>query len=133
MRLSRYCASLLLALCLLLPAPALEARPASGSVSPAEAASLLEEYKNGLLFLDVRTAGEFRVGHAPGALHIPVSELHGRMNEVPEGKPMLILCRSGRRAAAAFEMLQKAGRSMENVWYLSGYTDYASGTPHFHE
>ena len=73
------------------------------------------------------------MGHAPGALHIPVRELHIRMDEVPEGKPMLIICRSGRRAAAAFDMLEKAGRSMENVWYLSGYTDYASGTPHFHE
>ena len=133
MKLFYRCAALLLFLALL-ASPCLAADlPAPGGLGPSEATRVFNERKNDLVILDVRTKGEFDAGHAEGALHIPVDELADRVQEVPEDAPVLILCRSGRRAAAAFNILARSGRSMENVWFLKGYTDYASGTPTFHK
>ena len=133
MKTARLAAALLLAATLLV-SPCLAADlPSSGKLSPEQATELYTAQKDGLVILDVRTDAEFNAGHAPGALHIPVDELASRVQEVPEGKPVLIICRSGMRASNAYKILRKAGRDAENLWFLSGYTDYSSGTPTFHK
>ena len=121
-----------LALCVSLSAPcfALDI-PSGGSLTPEQGMALLEEQAGKLTILDVRTPGEFAAGHAPGALHIPVSELGARVAEVPAG-PVLIVCRSGRRAQSAASILLRSGRPAEGLWYLSGYTDYSGGGVRFH-
>ena len=122
-----------LALCLSLSAPcfALEI-PSGGAVTPEQGMALLEEQAGKLTILDVRTPGEFASGHAPGALHIPVGELRSRVAEVPAG-PVLIVCRSGRRAKNAALILMRSGRPAEGLWYLSGYADYSGGGVRFHD
>ncbi len=107
-------------------------RPASGSISPEEASHLLQDAKGSLVILDVRTPSEFQSGHAGDALNIPLSDLPSRINEIPRDRPILILCRSGNRASRAFAILRNAGYSEDNLWYLSGYTDYSSGSPRFY-
>ncbi|MGN1038720.1 MAG: rhodanese-like domain-containing protein [Mailhella sp.] len=107
-------------------------RPAPGSVSPEKAAQLLQYAKGSLVILDVRTPAEFQSGHAGEALNIPLSELPSRINEIPKDRPILILCRSGNRASRAFAILRDAGYPEDSLWYLSGYTDYSSGSPRFH-
>ena len=125
---------LCLALCLSLLAPCLaQDFPAGGSLTPEQGNALVSERaEKGLTILDVRTPREFAAGHAPGALHIPVDELLDRASEVPDG-PVLIVCRSGRRAKNAAEMLLRQGRSPEGLWYLSGYADYSGGKVRFHD
>ena len=59
--------------------------------------------------LDVRGAAEYVEGHLPGALNIAHTRLAQRMEEVPAGKPMLVYCRTGNRAAAASALLRKEG------------------------
>ena len=95
-----FAGALLSALLLASPCLALEL-PEPGALSPAEATEVYAELKDDLVILDVRTPGEFAEGHAEGALLIPVDELSSRVEEVPDDRPVLILCRSGRRAAAA--------------------------------
>ena len=132
MKIARFAAALLLAATLLV-SPCIAADiPATGKLDPAQATELYTAQKDGLVILDVRTDAEFKAGHAEGALHIPVDQLAARVQEVPEGKPVLILCRSGMRASNAYKILLKAGRPAENLWFLSGYTDYSAGTPKFH-
>ncbi len=132
MKIARFAAALLLAATLLV-SPCIAADiPATGKLDPAQATELYTAQKDGLVILDVRTDAEFNAGHAEGALHIPVDQLAARVQEVPEGKPVLILCRSGMRASNAYKILRKAGRPAENLWFLSGYTDYSAGTPKFH-
>jgi len=95
--LSRLFLSFLFCLSLLAPCLA-EEFPAGGSLSPEQGNALIAKFSAGeLTLLDVRTPQEFAAGHAPGALLIPVDELLDRASEVPEG-PVLIICRSGRRA-----------------------------------
>lgn len=131
--LCRLVLSLALCFALLSPCTAQDI-PASGALDAAQAAMIYERHTDGalpgLIFLDVRTPGEFRAGHVQGALNIPVQELGRRLAEVPDG-PVVIICRSGRRAKNAYDILVNSGRRAEQLWYYVGYTDYDAGTPRF--
>jgi len=59
--------------------------------------------------LDVRTPGEWAGGHIGSAVHIPLAELPGRLDEVPAG-PLAVLCGSGYRSAIAQSLLLRHGR-----------------------
>ncbi|MBR3880594.1 MAG: rhodanese-like domain-containing protein [Mailhella sp.] len=105
--------------------------PASGKLNSTQGNALLERHaEGGLTILDVRTHGEYAAGHFPNALHIPLDELSGRVSEVPAG-PVLIVCRSGRRAQNAYHTLVRSGRNAESLWFLSGFTDYSGAKPRF--
>jgi rhodanese-related sulfurtransferase len=67
----------------------------------------------GALLLDVREADEYASGHAPGSVLIPLGQLDKRLKEIEgfQNKPVVLICRSGRRSAAAAEILRKAGFS----------------------
>ncbi len=68
--------------------------------------------------LDVRSHGEFATGHLPNAKNIPVEDVEKRAGELPAGKPVIVCCASGSRAARAAATLRKAGR--EQVFCLDG-------------
>ncbi|WP_111467192.1 FAD-dependent oxidoreductase [Microbacterium suaedae] len=64
------------------------------------------------LVLDVRTGAEVASGILPGALHIPHTELRGRIEEVREaadGRPVRVMCASGVRSAIAHRVLVQNG------------------------
>ena len=62
--------------------------------------------------VDVRTTVESAEESARirGALMIPVNELRDRINEIPTDKPVMTICRSGKRSVLAFTILRSAGR-----------------------
>ncbi|MCC7054343.1 MAG: FAD-dependent oxidoreductase [Gemmatimonadaceae bacterium] len=68
--------------------------------------------------LDVRTAAEFSEGHFCDALHVPVDELRGRLNELPRDRAIVVHCRGGMRAHVASRILQAAG--FEGVRNVTG-------------
>jgi rhodanese-related sulfurtransferase len=49
--------------------------------------------------VDVREDDEWLAGHAPDALHLPMTELPGRLDEIPDEGDVVIICRSGHRSA----------------------------------
>lgn len=59
--------------------------------------------------LDVRTADEYASGHVPGAANIPYDQVAARLAEVPKDRPVVLYCRSGRRAGLAAEVLKDQG------------------------
>lgn len=61
------------------------------------------------VILDVRSKQEFAQGHVAGAIHIPVNDLRGRLEELPKGRPLVVLCRSGFRAHLAARILRQRG------------------------
>ncbi|GII56179.1 sulfurtransferase [Planotetraspora thailandica] len=65
--------------------------------------------------LDVREIDEWRAGHAPTAEHIPLSNLQQRVDEVPQGQPVYVICRVGGRSAQATNWLNHVGREAINV------------------
>jgi rhodanese-related sulfurtransferase len=68
----------------------------------------------GLAVLDVREPVEWAYGHIEGALHIPLGELTGRVDEVPEGQT-LVVCKVGARSAQAVMWLSQQGRNVVNL------------------
>jgi rhodanese-related sulfurtransferase/rubrerythrin len=59
--------------------------------------------------LDVRQPQEYRSGHLPGAVFIPLPELPDRTKELDPSKPVLAYCRSGNRSRAAAAVLLTDG------------------------
>ncbi|NDJ61059.1 MAG: rhodanese-like domain-containing protein [Chloroflexi bacterium] len=60
------------------------------------------------VLIDVRTPEEFASGHIPGAINIPVEELAGRLDEVPNDTAIVVYCRSGNRSTQAANILAQA-------------------------
>ena len=83
------------------------------------------------IFIDVRSADEYKNGHIKGALSIPLSELSERMQEIPADKPIIAYCSgsSCNLSGAAVKMLLKNGFTKVydmagggiNEWKLKGY------------
>jgi len=71
-----------------------------------------------LSVVDVRTMSEWAAGHAPEALHIPLSEIGGRQDEISQGKPVIVVCATGNRSAVAATTLARAG--FKPVYNFSG-------------
>lgn len=65
----------------------------------------------GCCAVDVREQHEWNgaLGRVPGAVHIPRSELGARAGELPRDRALLLVCRSGKRSAAACETLAALG------------------------
>nr|WP_156004369.1 rhodanese-like domain-containing protein [Streptomonospora sp. PA3] len=76
--------------------------------------------------LDVREDDEWAAGHAPEAVHIPLSRLAERAGEIPRDQQVYVVCRVGGRSAQAVQALNDAGWQAANVaggmqaWALSG-------------
>jgi hydroxyacylglutathione hydrolase len=71
---------------------------------------------SGQVILDVRNAAEWTEGHLPGALHIPLGELPGRLAEVSRESPVVVHCQGGSRSAIAHSLLQAGGfRNVRNL------------------
>lgn len=75
-----------------------------------------DPYRDGGILLDVRTPAETEAGHFPGALLIPIDELEGRVDEIEAAsggrdRPILVMCRLGRRAERATRLLESRGFS----------------------
>lgn len=74
-----------------------------------------DEFKNQLnnnrnkILIDVREPNEYREGYIPGAINIPLSQLKGRIGEVPKDKDIFLYCRSGMRSKQAARILSKKG------------------------
>jgi rhodanese-related sulfurtransferase len=65
--------------------------------------------------LDVREADEWDAGHAPNATHIPMSELAGRLDDLPQADSLYVICRSGGRSARVTAYLNANGWDAVNV------------------
>jgi rhodanese-related sulfurtransferase len=72
------------------------------------------EVPAGATLLDVREDDEWVAGHAPDAVHVPMSQFLSRLDEVPEG-PLAVVCRVGGRSAQVTAYLLGQGREAVNV------------------
>lgn len=64
--------------------------------------------------IDVREADEFQRGHVPGAVNIPMSEIGGRLDELP-AEAFDVICQVGGRSARVVEALEARGFDVTNV------------------
>ena len=75
--------------------------------------------------LDVRQAAEWGSGHIPGAVHVELGDLPGRIQDAPAGA--VVMCGHGERAMTAASLLQRAGHDGLAV-LAGGAPDWAAAT-----
>src|SRR2546423_13909442 len=56
------------------------------------------------LILDVRSDGEWRLGHIEHALHVPLSRLEGRIGALPRDRSVGVHCATDYRSAIAVSL-----------------------------
>ncbi len=98
-------------------------------LTPPQAWQMLQANPDAVL-LDVRSSMEYQyVGHPPGAVHVPLMEppawqadpdfaeqVRERLGVTAENRPVLALCRSGKRSEAAARVLLASGfREVYNI------------------
>lgn len=98
-------------------------------IEPFELHQLLQACSNGHCprIVDVREPWEFRQGHVPGAVLIPLGQLSSRLSELDPETPVALICASGSRSQSAAALLgQKGFKTVYNVlggtgaWMYSG-------------
>ena len=91
----------------------------------------VEEYGGleGAVLLDVRTPQEYREGHIPGSINIPLQSL-STADQIPAGKdtPLFVYCHSGARSAQAVRLL--AGMGYTNTKNIGGIAAYKGKVEH---
>ena len=81
--------------------------PAFETISVDEAARLRDADAQ---IVDVRETVEWRRGHIPGVLHIPVHAIGRRgPDELDAERPVVLMCASGHRSTLAARTLTKQG------------------------
>lgn len=97
--------------------PAAVEQPAWGPVTRTFAGGLevsplwVSEHRGTVHIVDVREEAELSgdLGRIEGILFLPLGQLRERILEVPRDKPVVCVCRSGKRSAQACSILEKAG------------------------
>ncbi len=59
--------------------------------------------------LDIRGPGEWEGGHIENAVHVPLIELEQRLDDVPRGEHVRMICGSGYRSLIANSLLERHG------------------------
>ncbi len=74
-----------------------------------EVAELGRGLPPGAAVIDVRSRAEWEAGHMPGVKNFPLGGLEERIEELPEGRPLVVYCQGGSRSAIATSLLQSHG------------------------
>ncbi|GAJ85407.1 hypothetical protein NBRGN_094_00070 [Nocardia brasiliensis NBRC 14402] len=61
------------------------------------------------ILLDVREEDEWQLGHAPGAIHIPMVDVPARVDELEFDVDLYVICRQGGRSLQVVEYLTHIG------------------------
>lgn len=105
-----------------------EAKKTACEISVSEAKELFD--KGGWLFIDCRTEDEFKMGHVPGAMHIPRGLMEFKIDkQVPDKTANIVLyCKKGGRGCLATCTLCRMGyKNVKNMdggwvaWEKAGY------------
>jgi len=91
-------------------------------VEPVELHQILQNCTNGDCpkIVDVREPWEYKQGHVPGAMLIPLGQLSARVSELDPEKPIAVICASGNRSQSAAALLGQKG--FKTVYNVSGGT-----------
>lgn len=110
--------ALVVILGLLLAGPLTRIMHGIKSLSPAQAV-LAVNRENGVV-VDVCEPHEFKDGHIPHSVNVPLSGFKDRLRELERYKerPIVVSCRSGNRSVKAAVMLKRHG--FQKVYALAG-------------
>src|SRR6476659_3888385 len=61
--------------------------------------------------IDVREDSEDAIARIPNSIHIPLGQVHARMNEIDQTRETVVHCKMGGRSARAIDALKRSGYS----------------------
>lgn len=95
-------------------------KPAAGGggITKVDSAGLTAAQQKGASIIDVRSPGEFQMGHIPGAKNVPVDQLEAAAASWDRNASYVLYCASGARSDQAQGIMQSMG--FKNVADLSG-------------
>ncbi|MCA9987241.1 MAG: rhodanese-like domain-containing protein [Anaerolineales bacterium] len=99
-------------------APAALSDPGSLPLNISAETAAQYQNRDDVLLIDVREQYEYDESHIPGITLIPMSELEGRLSEIPTDKEVIVTCRSGNRSSQVTSYLQ--GLGYDNVHNMEG-------------
>lgn len=88
-----------------------------------------------VLLIDVRERHEWDAGHASVAVNAPLSELDKLIDHFPTDRPIVVVCRSGRRSTEATTRFRRKGFNASNLeggmaaWVTSGLLIVGAESP----
>ncbi len=83
-------------------------------ISAADLAQMLESQEPPAV-VDVREAWEYRLGHVPGAVLVPLGQLPRNVDKLNPSRPTVIICEHGNRSQMAANYLAQRGFDVFNV------------------
>lgn len=93
--------------------------PKGGSgLTKVDSAGLLAAQAKGAQIVDVRTSGEYELGHIKGAINVPVDQIAQTAATWEKDGSYVVYCASGARSAEAQQTM--AGMGFKNVADLTG-------------
>jgi rhodanese-related sulfurtransferase len=84
-------------------------------VTQAQIAEVPSTFDGSVILLDVREDDEWQRGHAPGAQHIPMSEVPSRIGEIDADAKLFVVCHVGGRSQRVAQYLARNGYHPVNV------------------
>ena len=89
--------------------PDYEKKIETTKIAPADLDALIKSGAATFTLVDVRDVEEFKEGHIPGAINIPVSEFAAQSGALDKEKKIIVYCNSGGRSYNAYRKLMKLG------------------------
>lgn len=85
-------------------------------------AKLVESSDGDLNIIDVRPRELYEEGHVPGAVHRPLSELEGQLDELNKDEEYITICHDGVGAEKSAKLLDENGFKVK--WVEQGTPEY---------
>ncbi len=96
-----------------------------GQLEPVDQEALLARVRRGeVTLVDVRPEEEFRAGHIPGALSLPLAQLERRISELPRRRPVVAYCRGPYCVMAIEAVTRLRARGYRAVRLEAGVPDW---------
>jgi len=80
-----------------------------GGIRSVDAAGVTKSQQAGAQVVDVRSSGEYQLGHIPGSINVPVDEIAQAAASWDKNKTYVVYCATGSRSAAAVATMQSMG------------------------
>jgi len=86
-----------------------EKRIETTKISPADLEKLMTKDSDSITVVDVRDPDEFKEGHIPGAVNLPLQNFASGSGILDKHKTIVVYCNSGGRSYGAYRKLMKLG------------------------
>jgi rhodanese-related sulfurtransferase len=91
----------------IVPGPDYARKVETTKMKPAELKQLIDAKGRDFVVVDVRDESEYKEGHIPGAISIPVETFAAKSDVLPKEKKIVVYCNSGGRSYNAYRKLMK--------------------------